>query len=101
MSSGPTVGPSLGAIEEAPSVVLTNIFDVVLQEVDELSVIVEHKFTTVVLSDVDFETVCDGESVMSGADFMASPLSQFLELTDLADQHFLLHPACCDLFVCL
>ena len=54
-----------------------------------------------VLSDVDYETVCDGERVISGANFMASPLSNFLELTDLAGQHFLLHPVCSDLFVCL
>ena len=72
-----------------------------MQEVDELSVIVEHKFTTVVLSDVDFETVCNGESVISGANFMSSPLSVFLKLTDLTDQHSLLHPACSDLFACL
>ena len=32
---------------------------------------------------------------------MASPLSHFLKLTDLTDQHFLLHPACSDLFACL
>ena len=53
------------------------------------------------MSDVDFKTVCDGESVISGASSMASPLSHFLKLTDLTDQHFLLHPACSDLFACL
>ena len=32
---------------------------------------------------------------------MASPLSEFLKLTDLADEKFLLHPATNDLFACL
>ena len=83
--------PNLAASDAPNSLVF------LMQEVDELSV-VEHKFTTVVLSDADFETVCGGESVISSANFMASPLSVFLKLTDLTDQ---LHPACSHLFACL
>ena len=37
-------------------------------------------------------------NVKHGANISASPLSVFLELTDLADHHLLLHPACSDLF---
>ncbi len=39
--------------------------------------------------------------VKSDDEFAASPLSVFLEMTDLAGQDLLLHPACCDLFACL
>ena len=68
-----------------------------------LSTAVEHRFTTVVLSNIDCDTVfhhdCGGSDiVMTDADFKASPLSVFLESTGLASQHFLLHLACGDLF---
>ena len=98
--SGPVIAPNLAAFSDAPNVVNNNSLVSLMQEVDELSV-VKHTLTAVILSDVDFKTVCDGESVISGASSMASPLSHFLKLTDLTDQHFLLHPACSDLFACL
>jgi len=68
-----------------------------------LSTVVEHKITTVVLSDVDYHTIyCpDNNIVKSDDEFTASPLSVFLEMTDLAGQDLLLHPACGDLFACL
>jgi len=68
-----------------------------------LSTVVEHKLTTVVLSDVDYDTLycADDNNVKSNDEFTASPLSVFLEMTDLASQGFLLHPACGDLFACL
>ena len=47
-----------------PDVMKFNTLNFMMQEVDELSV-VEHEFTTVVLSDTDFETVCNGERVIS------------------------------------
>ena len=83
-----------------------NSLDSLLKEIDVLSTAVEYKFTTVVLSNIDCDTVLDHDSggsdiVMTDADFIVSPLSVFLESTDLAGQHFLLHPACGDLFACL
>ncbi len=40
----------------------------------------------------------DDNIVKSDDEFPASPLFVFLEITDLAGQDVLLHPACCDLF---
>ena len=73
-----------------------------LKETDVLST-VEHKFTTVVLSDVDYDTIycADNHIVKSDDELTASPLSIFLEMTDLAGLELLLHPACGDLFACL
>ena len=97
-SSGPVVDPNLAAVSEAPN---SSKVDSLLQEVVDLCAVVEHKFTTVVVSDDDYETVCNGERVMHGASFLASPLSLSLKQTDLSDESFLLHPACNDLFACL
>ena len=67
----------------------------------DLCAVVEHKFTIVVVSDDDYETVCNGERVMLGADFLTSLLSLFMKQADLSGRSFLLHPACNDLFACL
>ena len=64
-----------------------------------MSAAVEHGFTNVVLSDDDYKTVFSGVKI--GVNFTASPLSEFLKLTDLAKQRFLLRPACNNLFACL
>ena len=68
-----------------------------------VSTVVENKFTIVVLSDVDYNTIYHADDIVvkSNDEFTASPLSVFLEMTDLASQGFLLHPACGDLFACL
>ena len=71
-----------------------------------MSTCVEHKLSTVVLSDCDVDTIVnrrtiDGDHEMSGSDSIATPLSALLAMTDLAGQHLLLHPACSDLFACL
>ena len=68
-----------------------------------LSTVVQHTFTAVVQSDVDYDTIycADNNIVKSDDEFTASPLSVFLEMTDLAGQDLLLHPACGDLFACL
>ena len=68
--------------------------------------VVEHKFTTVVLSDVDDDTIhcANNNVVMSDNAFTARPLSVFLTgkvVTDLAGEDLLLHLACGDLFACL
>ncbi len=69
-----------------------------------LSTVVELKFTAVVLSDVDYDTLyCALNNIVkSGDEFTASQTeSVFLEMTDLAGQDLLPHPACGDLFACL
>ena len=70
-----------------------------------LSTAVEHKFTTVVLSDLDYNSLLNDSdtalNVKLGANISPSPLSVFLKLTDLADHDLLLYPACSDLFACL
>ena len=66
----------------------------------DLCAVVEHNFTTVVVSDDDYEIVCNGERVMHGASSLASPLSLFLKQTGLSDESFLLYSACNDLFAC-
>ena len=103
-SSGPVVDePVCVAVTDVP---VLNSLDSLLKEIDVLSTAVEHKFTTVVLSNIDYDTVLNHNSsgsdvVMTDTDFIARPLSVSLESTDLAGQHFLLHPACGDLFACL
>ncbi len=75
-----------------------------LKEADVLSTVVEHKFTAVVLSDVDYDTLyCASNNIVKSDDeFTASRTeSVFLEMTGLAGQDLLLHPACGDLFACL
>ncbi len=74
-----------------------------LKEADVLSIVVEHDLTSVMLSDVDYDTVfCADKNIIKYDDeFTASPLSVFLQMTDLASQNLLLHPACGDLFACL
>ncbi len=71
-----------------------------LKEADVVSTVVENKFTIVVLSDVDYNTIYHADDIVvkSNDEFTASPLSVFLEMTDLAGQDLLLHPACSDLF---
>ena len=73
------------------------------KEADVLSTVVEHEYTTVVLSDVDYDTIycADNHIVKSDDELTASLLSIFLEMTDLAGLELLLHPACGDLFACL
>ena len=76
------------------------------QEIKTLSSVVGHDFTSVVLSDSDVDTFAtaassDDSVVSTDLGFTATPLSDFLECADLADQRFLLHPACRDLYACL
>ena len=80
--------------------------ETLLKEVDVLSTCVEHKFSTVVLSDCIVDTIVNrrtlgGDHVMSDSESIATPLSAFLAMTDLAGQHLLLHPARSDMFACL
>ena len=94
MFSGPEVELVTAVISDSSS------RSSLLKEADVLSTVVEHKFTTVVLSDVDYDTIycADNNIVKSDDEFTASPLSVFLGMTDLAGQDLLLHPACGDLF---
>ncbi len=56
-----------------------------LRETNVLSTVVEHEFTTVVLSDVDYDTIyCVDDNIVMSDEFTASPLSVFLAMTDLA-----------------
>lgn len=71
------------------------------EEVDELCAVVQHRTTTVVMSDYDCDTGCYGERVMLGALILACPLAYLLMQTDLANESFLLHPTCDGLFACL
>ena len=80
--------------------------DLLLQQVQTLSETVGHDFTGVVLSDSDTGSllntkVLDCTDVINDVGFVTTPLSEFLQSTDLADQRLLLHPACCDLYACL
>ncbi len=72
------------------------VVNIPLKEADVLSTVVEHKFTAVLLSDVDYDTLYCAftNNVKSGDEFTASRTeSLFLEMTDLAGQDLLLHPA--------
>ena len=80
--------------------------DWLLQQVQTLSVTVGHDFNGVVLSDSDTGSllntkVLDCTDVINDVGFVSTPLSEFLQSTDLADQRLLLHPACSDLYACL
>ncbi len=69
MFSGPGVELVTAVVSDS------NSHDSLLKEADVLSTVVEHKFTTVVLSDVDYDTFycADDNNVKSNDEFTASP----------------------------
>ena len=94
-------GPSV--VHNAAVRPVTSLFDSLSAEVELLSSVVEHQFAMLVLSDCDCDAILDSKtgSVNDHCGLSVSPLSAFLQMTDLAGHHLLLHPSCADLYACL
>ena len=61
-----------------------------------MSAVVEHLCFTVAMSDCDCNASLDSldsGDVMTDCAASASPFSAFLQMTDLASHHFLMHPS--------